>query len=159
MAQGRLYTVQFTAVAVTAQQDLFALLAASAKPLVVKDWWLAQTSDFGDVAAEIVGLAIKRGATNAGSGGSAPTPQPINPSDAAAGFTARVNDTTIANTGTIVTLEPHGWNVMQAPGGGFLYVPSSELGVAGGQRLVIGLITTPADSLTMSGFVRVEELG
>lgn len=153
----RTYTVQFSAVGVTAQQDFFELNAAAGKPLKILALYLSQSSDAGDAQEELLSILVKRGATTGGSGGTAPTPQPLNASDAAAGFTAEANNTTKANTGTIATLHSDGWNVR----GPFAIVmpPEMQWEVPGGGRLTVELATTPADSITINGTIYVQELG
>ena len=46
------YTVQFNGVAVTAQMDLFELVANSAKPIVILGFSLSQSTEVGDSAEE-----------------------------------------------------------------------------------------------------------
>ncbi len=153
----RVYTVTFSAVAVTAAQDLFALTAADDKPIRMLGWVLQQHSDFGDAQDEIIQLRIRRGQTADGSAGTAPTPQPVDPHDAAAGFTARVNDTTQAGTGTINTLFVGGYNVRA--GEVFLLPERMQFQTdQGSNKMTLELSTAPADSITMEGTLWVEEL-
>ncbi|NPV05672.1 MAG: hypothetical protein HPY67_13155 [Syntrophaceae bacterium] len=154
---GRIYRVPFNAVAVTAQQDLFEITAASNKPCRIHAWMVTQSSEVGDAQEEGLNLVLKRGnsSTTSGSGGTAPTPVPQNPNDSAAGFSAEVNNTTKMTGGTIVLEEPHNWNV-RAP---YLmvYTPETRPVILPGERKTLELATTPADSITMSGFMIVEE--
>lgn len=154
----RIYTVSFTAVAVTAQQDFFEITPADDKPCKILGLFLGQSSDAGDAQDEQLGLRVIRGFTTGGSGGSAPTPRPNNPSDAAAGFTAEVNNTTVATTGTTNDLHCDAFNVRA---GYPLWLPDGcEWVVTQGQTsLVVRLITTPNDSITMSGTLYVAEQG
>lgn len=153
----RVYTVSFNAVAVTAQQDLFEINAAAAKNCRILALFLSQSTEVGDAAEEGLNITIKSGATTSGSGGSAPTPVPNNVTDAAAGFTAEVNNTTKATAGTIVTHHPDNWNV-RAP---YVYIPTPQMQIelTGSRRLTVELGTTPADSITMSGCLYIEEFG
>ena len=153
----RIYTAQFNEVAVTAQQDLFALLAAAEKPITIHEIFLTQRTEVGDAMEEGLLVVIKQGATVAGSGGTAPTPIPRDVDDAAAGTTARVNDTTIANTGTIVTSHAFVWNVRVPLQ--ILFTPELRPYAKGQRRIVVGLATTPADSITMSGTITWSEGG
>ncbi len=100
----RMYSVIFSAVSVSAAQDLFEISPADDKPISIVGLELGQSSDAGDVNDELLQLSIIRGFTASGSGGSAPTPAPLEPNDTAAGFTAEVNNTSQANTGTTATL-------------------------------------------------------
>lgn len=152
-----IYTVQFNGVAVTAAQDLIALVAHASKQCVLIGFGIGQTSDVGDAAEELLRIRIRSGQTVAGSGGTAPTPVPTDGSGSAAGFTARVNDTTQANTGTIVEHYQHVWNV-RMPLEIVLPEPM-QLIFGAGRRLTIELPGAPADSLTVSGYAVVQEIG
>lgn len=155
----KMYTVQFTGVAVTAQQDLFAIVASSTKQLCVHGFELSQSTEVGDTQEEGLSILVKRGATSAGTGGTAPTPTPLQVGQGASSFTARVNDaTTIASGGTIVTVHATNWNIRSSPFQ-WLYTPEQRIWQAVSERLVVGLATTPADSITMSGTIWVEEIG
>lgn len=158
-----LYTASFAGVAVTAVQDLFALVAHSSSRIAVCRGEVWQTTDVGDAAAENLAYTFKRGATVAGSAGSAPTPVNVKGWGRAAVTTARANDTVQAGTGTIVTVLASAFSISQ----GLIYAPKygsnddidERITVEQGQRLVLSLDTAPADSLTMSGFIMWEELG
>lgn len=164
--QGPIFTVAFSAVAVTAAQDLFSLLAHTSSRIAICRIEIAQYSDAGDAASELLPILMKTGATVVGSGGSAPTPQNVaaaTGSSVAAVTTARANDTTQAGTGTIVTRYAGVWNVQA----GFLYAPrwdaltgyDERIRVAAGQRFVLDSPAAPADSLTMNGTIWFQELG
>lgn len=154
---GMIYAVTFTSVAVTAQQDLMAFTAPSDAIAIIHSVELTQSTDVGDAAAEGLSILHKRGATVAGSGGGTMTPSPLEFGFAAAGGVARINDTTPAGTGTIVTLRASNW-IIQQP---YLWLPTPELRhvLSPSQRYVVGLATTPADSVTISGEMIVEEIG
>lgn len=154
---GRVYTINFAAVAVTAQQDLFELVAAAGKPFRILGWSLSQSTEVGDAAEEGLAIVLKSGQTTSGSGGSTPTPVPLNVTDAAAGITAETNNTTKASAGTIVTHYADNWNVRQPY---TVILPDRmQPEIAGGRRCTLELATTPADSITMSGWIAVEEMG
>lgn len=154
---GRMYTVIFAGVAVTAAQDLFELVAAAGKPCLIHAIYVEQSSDAGDAQDEQLQWAIKSGQSTSGSGGSAPTPNPTNPTDAAAGLTAEANNTTKASAGTIITHHSGAFNVRA----GLVYIPTPEMRIviSGGRRATVELVGAPADSLTMSGTIYVEEIG
>jgi hypothetical protein len=118
---------------------------------------LSQSSDVGDAAEEGLSILIKSGATVSGTGGTAPTPTPNNFTDAAAGFVAEVNNTTKANTGTIVTHHAENWNI-RVPYQ-LIVPPEMCIELTGSRRLTVELATTPADSITVSGVIYVEEFG
>lgn len=155
---GRVYTVEFEAVAVTAQVDFFELTPADDKPVEVLGLFLSQSSDTGDAAEEILRYRVIRGHTTGGSGGAAPTPRPLNRSAAAAGFAAETCNTTIASAGTGVNLHSGTFNVRV---GEQLWLPESCEWTASqaDTTLVVRLMAAPADSLTMSGTLYVRELG
>lgn len=156
-SSSRMYTVSFSAVAATAAQDLFEIVAASGKPCIVHACYLSQHTEFGDAQDELLQVAIKSGQTTSGSGGSTPTPVPTNTTDAAAGFTAEANNTTKASAGTIVTHHVDSFNVRA--GWPFVVTPEMRIVVAGGRRLTVELVSTPADSITLNGTLYIEELG
>ena len=63
---GRLYTAQFSAVAVSAAQDLFEIVAPSDAIVKIHNIRLGQTSDVGDAAEEILLIKLNSGATTSG---------------------------------------------------------------------------------------------
>lgn len=155
---GRFYTVDLPPTAFTVAADLFELTPADDKPIRVVSLNLHQTSDFGDAQDEVISIVWVRGHTTSGSGGSAPTPRPQNPSDAAAGFTAEAGNTTQATVGTTVNLNRHGWNVrapLERP-----YTPEESPQCSqANTTLVLRMAAAPADSLTIGGSLVVEEAG
>lgn len=158
MAQNRIYTVSFSATAVTVQVDLFELRPADDKPIEVIGLFLGQSSDFGDAQAELLAYTVIRGFTTSGSGGATPTPAPLNRSDTAAGFSAETLNTTLATTGTTATLHADTFHVAA---GEKLWLPEGcewEASQAD-TSIVIRIAAAPADSLTMSGTCYVREQG
>ena len=155
----RIYQVPIAFTSQTAQIDFFELTAAAEKPCRIHEIYLAQSTELGDAQEEQLTLKLKRafGSVTSGSGGSAPTPQPIDPDDAAAGLTAEVNNTTklVVGTGTINDERPYSWNVRQE----FhrIFTPETRPKIKGGEKKVLELTTTPADAITMGGYVIVEE--
>lgn len=160
MANGRVYSVVFGAVSVSAAQDLFEITPADDKPVEIIGLSLCQTgnSDVGDAAEECLRFSIIRGFTASGSGGSAPTPRPMKRTDAAAGFASEVNNTTVANTGTSVILHEDSFNVRA----GYInwWPPGTEPDASQGDTtIVVRLNSAPADAITLSGTLYVRELG
>ena len=153
----RVYTVNFNGVAVTAQQDLFEIVAAAGKPCRIVALQLSQSTEVGDAQEEGLNVILKAGQSASGSGGSTATPVPLNSTDAAAGFTAEVNNTSKAASGTIVTHDAFSWNV-RAP---FIFIwpPEMRIELTGSRRFTVELGSTPPDSITMSGTLYVEEIG
>lgn len=155
---GRMYSVEFENVAVSVAQDLFEITPADDKPCIVHGIYISQSSDVGDAEEEMLRVRIIRGHATSGSGGSAPTPRPLNPTDPAAGFTAEANNTTIASAGTAVNLHSEAFNIRT----GWQYIPTPEMRpeVTQGQTtLVVRLLAAPTDALSMSGTLYIEELG
>jgi hypothetical protein len=153
---GMMYAATFGAVAVTAAQDAFEIVAPSTKCVVIHEIALEQSSDAGDAQAELLRVQAIRGFTTSGSGGSSVTPAPLENGSAAAGSTVEANNTTVATTGTTATLFDRAFNVQI----GFFWQPTPECRVvlSPSQRLVVR-IPAPADSLTMHGTMIFEEIG
>src|SRR5574343_189722 len=108
---GRIYTVAFNNVAITAIQDLFEIVAPADAVVMIHDIHLSQNTDVGDAAEEVLRIELTSGHTTSGSGGSAPTAIPRNIGQAAFGGTVEVNNTTQASAGTIVTHYVWNWNI------------------------------------------------
>jgi hypothetical protein len=155
---GRVYAVTFEGTAVTAQVDFFEVLPADDKPVRILGLFLSQSSDVADAAEEILRVQIIRGHATTGSGGASPTPTPTSPNDTAAGFVSETLNTTIASAGAAVNLFAHAFNIRV---GLEVWYPQGAEPVcsqAAGTMLVVRLMAAPADSLTMSGTLIVEEL-
>ena len=157
---GRFYSVSFSAVAVSAAQDLFELVAPAnaAARIRLHSLSLIQTSDVAAADSEVLRVSVKRSssASTSGSGGSAPTPTPLESGDPAATFTAEVNNTTQVTGGTTVVLAETGFNVLAGMEWSLPIPPDRRPAAINGERLVVSL-TAPADALTMSGTAIVEE--
>lgn len=153
----RIYTAQFTDVAVTAIQDLFELVAPADAIVKLHDIHLSQKTDVGDAAEEILNIQLTSGHTVSGSGGSSPAAVPMELGDAAFGGTVEANNTTQANTGTIVTHYSWDWNIR----GPFdkIFTPETRPVLSPSRRMCIELPAAPADSITMSGSITFEEIG
>ncbi len=152
---GRMYTLTLEGQAITANMDIFSVLPATGHDIVLHSVEVTQSSDYGDAAAEGVRIAQIRGATTVGSGGSAYTPLPNNPGQAAAA-TARRLDTSQASAGTPVIMHAQAMNVQV----GYFYRPTPEerFRVVAGTYWQLSLVASPADSLTVSVTVVFEEL-
>lgn len=154
---GRIYTATFADVAVTAQQDLFELVAPSDAIVLIHQLEISQLSDVGDSQEEMLSIRLKSGSTTSGSGGSTVTPVPVSVGDPAFGGTCEANNTTKASLGTIVTHYAWAWNIRMDFNK--LWVPELRPILSPSRRLTVELATTPADSLTMSGVLTFEEVG
>lgn len=153
-----IYTATFSAVAVTAAQDVFELVTTANTRAKIREIRLGQYSDAGDASAEMLSVQIIRGYTTSGSGGSSVTPSNLSPVSGAlaAVSTVEANNTTVAASGTGLVLFADAWNVQR----GWRYAPPPEerIEVGVSQRLVVR-ITAPVDSLTMNGTIVFEETG
>lgn len=154
----RLYAVTFQAVAITAVQDLFEITPGDDKPVALHGVFLSQYTDLGDAAEEILRWSVVRGHTTGGSGGSAPTPAPLNPHNTvAAVFGAEVNNTTVASAGTTTTLHADGFNIRS--GLAHWWTPETRPKASqANTTIVVRLVAAPADSVTVDGTLYVEEL-
>lgn len=154
----RIYTVTFQAVAVAASQDLFELTPADDKPVAIIGIDVGQSSQEGDALEDYWRWSIIRGHTTGGSGGSAPTPRPLDRSGPAAGFAAEVNNTTKATVGTTHVLHASSFNIRV----GLLLFWTPETASEAGQgdtTLVVRLESTPDASTTTDGTLYVAEHG
>jgi hypothetical protein len=134
--------------AFTAQIDIFELLAATGKPGILIGWEFGQTTEIGDTQEEQLTMVLKRvtGAPTSGSGGGTSTFQSASGgNDTAAGLTMETGNTTKLTGGTSVDMGDFQWNVRM----NCLYVPVPEERITfdAGTRLVLELVTTPADSI------------
>lgn len=154
---GRVYSVNFENVAVTAAQDFFEISPTDDKPVRLLGLFLSQSTETGDAAEEMMRVEVVRGHSTGGSGGSAQTPVPIDPADTAAGFAAEVNNTTIASAGTGLILHSEAFNIRS--GLAMFWTPeTAPKANQGNTTIVVRLMANPADSVTMNGTLYVEEL-
>lgn len=153
----RVYTVEFEGTAVTAAVDLFELRPADDKPIIVHAMYLSQSTELGDAAEEVLRYRVIRGNTTTGTGGTSPTPRPVNDVSAAAGFAADVLNTTAATVGTEIVLHSGGWNI-RMPEQLVLTPECRWVTRESAGFLVVRLMAAPADSITMSGVLYVEEV-
>jgi hypothetical protein len=148
---------QFNGVAITAQQDLFQIVAPGLKAVRLRMVKLTQTTEVGDAQEENLSILFKKGQTTSGSGGSSPTV--VNLRGETAGTAAvTANNTTKASVGTILTFDADVW-YERSP---FLWVPPVDdliPLIPPAVRMTVELATTPADSMTCNGTIYWEEIG
>ena len=147
-------------IAVTAVQDVLAVVAHSARALKCTSFEIAAggiQGDSGDANEQLLNIRIRSGQTTVGSGGAAVTPVRTGITDAAAGFTARRNDTTQASAGTIVVHHASAWN----PRTSWIWVPPEKaiIELVGGRRLTFALTEAPITALAVSATMYLEEVG
>ena len=157
---GPIFTATFSAIAVSAAQDVFQLTAHATSRIEICEIFLGQYSDAGDAAAEMLSVQIVRGHTTTGSGGAAVTPGNFEPWSRAAVTVVARNNTTIAADGTAVVLHSESFNVQ----GGWLYKPlksdcDNERPKIEASGIVAVRITAPADAVTMNGTIKFREIG
>lgn len=155
---GRRYNIPFDNVSVSAAQDFWEIQPADDKPVRIMKVRLSNvggTADAGDAQEELWRLSIVRGHTTSGSGGSSPTVSNVDRNGASAGFTAEINNTTIASTsGT--TVWTGGFNV-RVPDV-WEWTPEERITASQADTtIVFRLLSTPADAVSMSGVMTVEE--
>jgi hypothetical protein len=154
---GRVYRVLFENVTVSAAQDLALIVGAAGKQLKIRKQWVSATNTTLPTAQmlQFRGRFLPATVTN-GSGGAAATPRPVDAGDAAATFTARVNDTTKATTSaTAVVLEQNGGHIYNPYECVFQAPPQ----VGPSQAYVFELLSTVSGTCAFSGGVEVEEIG
>ncbi len=169
------FTATFSAITLTnagGSQDLMELVPDATTRLRLLEIEIMQYSDIGaataDLAAaemEIVSILVMRGHTTTGSGGAAVTPGNLNSYGRASVTTVAKNNTTLATSGTIVTLLATGWH-LQA---GFIWRPPEDISgpdrhrrqiiVAPEERLVIRMNSTLDDDVVANMTVTFEEIG
>lgn len=158
----RLYSAPFSAQTITnagGDRDLWYLAPADDKPIIVIGWDFSQYSDVGDAQEKILQLALIKGHTTPGSGGTAVTAADPYRTGVNWSATVRHNDTTIASGGTAVTILATAQNIRQAPCPYFLprelWVPITQADTS----VVLRLLAGPADDVTANGTLWFLELG
>lgn len=153
---GRTYDIIFRNVAATAVQDLCAAYAGASMALEVISINIGQITQ---TSVELVQVSLKRltATVTAGSGGGAFTPVLDSDTDAAATFTSRINDTTIATTtGTTAYLHADAFNLVN--GYAWIFPPGGRPQCKLSEALIFSLDSAPAASRTISGSMKVREL-
>jgi hypothetical protein len=150
----RFYHAPFSAVAVTAAQDLFEVTSSATKITWITGIELSQYTDFGDAQDELLSLKWITGYTSSGSGGSSVTP--LGGSGTSYGGVVEINNTTQASGGSPVTERATSWNVR----GGYtmMWDPTKWLMLPISTRIVLAQ-TIPVDSITMNGTIYLAEAG
>jgi hypothetical protein len=153
------YTVSFdqqTIAAASGDYDLFELVVPDDRPIELVALFLGNKSEIGDAQDEMLAISIVTDNTTS-SNGAAATPRPLDSRDGAAGFTAEVVGSTIATTGTPITVHVDTFNVRA---GYQLILPEfmrPKIDQAD-TAMYIRLTSAVADDLTLSGTAYVREL-
>ena len=162
----RVYTVEFNAQDQTAadgNMDMFELRPSSSAGLAIAIMGIHidNTSEVGDAQEEMMSYSVLRmtgGTFSTGTGGTTPTPVPVDHSDPAAQFAAdAVNDSVATTSGTTVTVVSRGFNLragldLWLPPECYITVP----GIANA-ALLVRFNSTVVDTVTWQGTIWVRE--
>lgn len=162
----RLYTVEFSAQDQTTadgNMDMFELRPSSSAGIGIRlaGVYIDATSEIGDAQEEQIHYSILRmtgGTFTSGTGGTTPTPAPVDFDDVAADFAAdAVNDAIATTSGTTVNLHQDGFNIRS---GLQLVLPpnwgASCPGIANA-AILVRFNSTVADTVTWQGTAYVLE--
>lgn len=156
-ASGRIYTVSFQNVTLSAVQDLIMVKAGASNPIALLSVNIGQITGTA-VANQRIRIQMIPATITNGSGGSAATITKWIASDAASNATGRINDTVQAtSTNTIVDLWDDTWNIIN----GYLWVPaipSRPPVIAVSAAVRVSLDTAPSSVVT-NMTLTFEELG
>jgi hypothetical protein len=153
---GRLYSINFDQVAVSASQDLINITATANMAFKIHRIEGGQRT-LSSWEAKPLRLIRFPATVTAGSGGSAVTPAKLNNGDAAATITARANDTTpMTTSGSSTILMARDFEFLN----GFLvvYTPDERPVIAPSQGVALNLPVAPSASMTASFTIICEEL-
>lgn len=153
----RTYNVSFEQVTVSAAQDLVQIKGAAGKSVRILEVNISEI-DSSPAPAQMLSLRCRflPATVTDGSGGSAPTPRPMDPGDAAASFTALANNTAKATTsGTAAVLREDGCHIFS----GYQYPFPRPPVVGPSESFVFELLSTVVGGVKLSGSVTVEEMG
>lgn len=153
---GRVYKVTFENVTVSAAQDLIEINGAAGMILKVRRVWAECYT--ASPTSQMIGVRCRYlpATVTSGSGGSAATPQKTEAGDAAATFTAEVNNTSKATTsGTASIFEEGAFHVLA----GYDVSFETPRVVNPSTTFVFEMLSTPTGTLALSGGAEVEEIG
>lgn len=158
---GRIYTIPMKKVTISAAQDVWSVKAGAGKPFRVLKATFGQSTKEGDANAGGLDITISKagGSYTVGSGGTTPTPVPVQTSDTAFGGTTHMNDTTaiVAGSGSLTLQDAFAFNEQ----GGYyeLPVPEQVYWYMPAEACVVNLPTAPVASIVASGTLTIEEFG
>lgn len=150
----RVYSVSFAGVTKSGVQDLFAIYVGAIPVRIREIAIISYNATADNTNLDLIALR-HTGTIYAGSGGTTPTPAPLQSTNPAASFSAHVNDTTqVSSTGTTYLLA-YGVDVDK----GLIYTPPVDLCpiLNPGEVWSIGGGAS-AGSDNLAGYVLVEEL-
>lgn len=154
---GRIYTVSFQNVTISAAQDMIMVKAGASNPIALLSVNIGQITATS-VANQRIRIQMLPATVTNGSGGSAATISKWIASDAAASATGRINDTSQATSGgTIIDIWDDTWNIIN----GWLWVPPSPSRppvAAVSAAFRVSLDSAPS-SIVTNMTMTIEELG
>lgn len=157
---GRPYAIPFKdmLVAASTDTDLIEINTVANKSLVFHSIHLAQTHTLATAPEENIRIELIRGYATSGSGAGSGTitPTPMGHGGAASGFTVESKNTTLASTGSPVTLHSDGMN-NRLPYAHY-WQPEDRPDMGGQARVVLRMYGLSVEQ-RMSGTVIVEEIG
>lgn len=155
----RMYTVEAENITITTTDgdvDLVELDAAAGKPIRLAGIGIYPLTEVQESQEEWARLRIIRGHTTSGSTPTAtPTPRPVSPNDAAAGFTAEIYNATIASAGTAVNL--HSFGVQVRAGYEIMFPDGMDFWTSEADLLVLRLMAALADNANVDLTFWVQE--
>ena len=153
---GNFWTVNGThAVAATTEVELITVEADTTNPFIIHSVRIGQSSEEGDVQAEMLRIQVGRYSGAQGTvGGAAAIESPHEQGIAVATVSGYVGSETLSGTKTVIIED--GFNVQA----GFLYLPTPEerIIIAGGEGAFVGIPVGPADAVTFMMSMTIEEL-
>lgn len=156
----RIYSLTMSS-ALTAQTDLFELVAGADTVIRILEYSVGQYTDVGDAEEEM--LVIREikgiGSITSGSGGATGVIEKLDEGDSASSASAEVYNSTlaVAGSGTLKVIRAMPMNIRA--GLVLIFPEETQAVISGGDSWILRLNTTPADSLTIEATVLFEELG
>lgn len=152
---GRFYYAPLDALSVAAVCELWAIKSAS--NMVTRIHEVSVTQDTSETSEQLP-LMIFRTATDQSAKGSACTPNPVNPGDAAYSGTVRTN---ILTAETFATESTPLWRDSENVLAGWHFLPKDQgiIEIKGGALAVVKLDAAPSSSIPISGYMLIEEIG
>lgn len=152
----RRYRVSVVGVSVSAAQDLLQINGAANKMVKVLGFGVGATNQSPTNQQISLQCRYLPATVTNGSGGSTPTPRPVDVGDAAATFTARANSTTQATTsGTAIVVHAAGANLL----GGYEFMFPNPIPVPPSTALTFELLGAPSGTVNLSAWAEVSEEG
>jgi len=156
----RTYDISFEGVSVSAAQDLVAVLGPTgARVARIKRARVGCTNTSIPTAQMLeIRCRLASATFSVGSGGSTPTPRPLDIGDAAATVTAGANLTTKSTTtGSFTVIEETG--VHAYAGYDYTWPADARPTIGPSEGFVFELLSTVSGTVNLSGGVTVEEVG